>query len=236
MIRIVYMLFLVVGVGAILVIFGLISMVLGAFMALVQRDLKRLLAYSGISQLGYILLGVGLGTTLGIQGGLFHLLNNAIYKTMLFMIAGAIIYRVGTSNMDELGGLWNNMPMTGAVFMIGALAISGVPPLNGFASKWTIYVACIEAGQPVFTIIAIVISALTLAYFLKAFNSIFLGQRPERLENVKETPSSMLIPIGVLALLCIVFGILPHLGIGLIKPAQIAVMNPSGYIQGVLGG
>ncbi len=236
MLRVVYMLFGILGMGMILAGLGLVSMVLGAFMALVQRDLKRLLAYSGISQLGYILLGIGLGTTLGIQGGLFHLLNNAIYKTMLFMIAGTIVYRVGTSNMDKLGGLWNNMPLTAMAFMIGALAISGVPPMNGFASKWTIYVAGIENGQYVFTIIALVVSALTLAYFLKAFNSIFLGQRPKHLKNVKETPISMLIPILLLAALCVIFGVLPNLGIELVHPAQEAVMNSSGYISAVLGG
>jgi len=236
MVRVVYMLFGILGVGMILAGLGLVSMVLGAFMALVQRDLKRLLAYSGICQLGYILLGIGLGTTLGIQGGLFHLFNNAIYKTMLFMIAGTIIYQVGTSNMDKLGGLWNNMPVTAMAFMIGALAISGVPPMNGFASKWTIYVAGIEEGQYVFTIIALVVSALTLAYFLKAFNSIFLGQRPKHLKNVKETPISMLIPILLLAALCLVFGVLPHLGIELVRPAQEAVMNSGGYISAVLGG
>lgn len=236
MVRVVYMLFGILGVGMILAGLGLVSMVLGAFMALVQRDLKRLLAYSGISQLGYILLGIGLGTTLGIQGGLFHLFNNAIYKTMLFMIAGTIIYQVGTSNMDKLGGLWNNMPVTAMAFMVGALAISGVPPMNGFASKWTIYVAGIENGQYVFTIIALVVSALTLAYFLKAFNSIFLGQRPRHLKNVRETPISMLIPILLLAALCLVFGVLPNLGIELVRPAQEAVMNSSGYISAVLGG
>lgn len=236
MVRVVYILFGAFAIGTMLAALGLVTMVLGALMALAQRDLKRLLAYSGISQIGYILLGVGLGTVLGIQGGLFHLLNNAIYKTMLFMIAGAIVYRVGTSDMDQLGGLWKNMPVTGTLFAVGALAISGVPPFNGFASKWTIYVAGIEAGQPVFTIIALITSALTLAYFLKALNSIFLGQRPKHLSNVKETPLPMMFPIMLLAVLCVVFGVLPQLGIDLVRPAQEAVMNSSGYISAVLGG
>lgn len=237
MVRVVYMLFQTVGVGMMLAAFGLVSMILGALMALVQRDLKRLLAYSGISQLGYILLGIGLGTALGIQGGLFHMLNNAIYKTMLFMVAGALIYRVGTTNMDELGGLWNNMPVTATTFMVGALAISGVPPLNGFASKWAIYIAGIEAGRPVFTIIALIISALTLAYFLKAFNSIFLGQRPKRLREVKEIPPLMILPLMILAVLCVGLGVLPDLGIELVIPAQQAITPPfSDYVNAVLGG
>jgi len=236
MIRVVYMMFGAFGVGTMFAIFGLVTMVVGALMALTQRDLKRLLAYSGISQMGYILLGVGLGTALGVQGGLFHLLNNAIFKVLLFMCAGAILYRVGTTNLNELGGLGKNMPITAGLFVIGALAISGVPPLNGFASKWTIYIAGIEAGKAVFSLIAIIMSVLTLAYFLKAINSIFLGQRPKRLQNVKEAPLTMLFPMMLLAVLCIVLGVLPSLGIGLVEPAQGALMNQSGYINAVLGG
>jgi multicomponent Na+:H+ antiporter subunit D len=236
LLRISYFPFGALDVGTIFIGLGLVSMVLGALMALAQEDLKRLLAYSGISQMGYILLGVGLGTALGIQGGLFHLLNNAIYKSLLFLGAGAVIYQVGTSNLNKLGGLGNKMPITAATFIIGALAISGIPPFNGFASKWTIYVAGIEAGYPILTIIAVVISALTLAYFVKAISQIFLGQRPEHLENVKEVSPVMLFPMLVLAILCIVLGILPHWGIDLVEPAQNALMNNAEYIQAVLGG
>ena len=223
MLRISYVLFGAVAIGTMFIILGLITMVVGGLMALVQRDLKRLLAYSCVSQMGYVLLGVGFATAAGIQGGLFHLLNNAIYKVLLFMCAGAIIYRVGTSNMDELGGLGKNMPITATLFIIGGLAISGVPPLNGFASKWTIYVAGMEAGQPICTAIAVIMSALTLAYFLKAINLMFLGQRPMRLREVKEVPPLMLFPMLILAVLCVVFGILPGLGIDIVGPAQSAL-------------
>jgi len=236
MIRVVYMMFGAFGVGTMFAVFGLVTMVVGALMALTQRDLKRLLAYSGISQMGYILFGIGLGTALGVQGGLFHLLNNAIFKALLFMCAGAILYRVGTTNLNELGGLGKNMPITAGLFVIGALAISGVPPLNGFASKWTIYIAGIEAGKAIFSLIAIIMSVLTLAYFLKAINSIFLGQRPKRLQNIKEAPLTMLFPMMLLAVLCIVLGVLPSLGINLVAPAQGALMNQSSYINAVLGG
>lgn len=235
MLRVSYMLFGALAIGTMFIILGLVTMVVGGLMALVQRDLKRLLAYSSISQMGYILLGVGFGTAMGIQGGLFHLLNNAIYKVLLFMCAGAIIYRVGTSNLDELGGLGKNMPITATLFVVGALAISGVPPFNGFASKWTIYVAGIEAGQPICTAIAVVMSALTLAYFLKAINLMFLGQRPEHLREVKEAPLLMLFPMLMLAAFCVVFGILPGLGIDLVRPAQGAVMNQLDYIGSVMG-
>lgn len=236
MIRVTYLLFGALAVGSLFVGLGLVTMIVGALMALMQRDLKRLLAYSGISQMGYILLGIGLGTALGIEGGLFHMLNNAIYKALLFMCAGAVILRVGTSNMDKLGGLAEKMPITTVFFGIGALAISGVPPFNGFASKWTIYVAGVEAGQPIFTVIAVIISALTLAYFLKAFSSVFLGQRPKRFDKVREVPVVMLFPMCLLAVLCIVLGILPSLGMNVVEPARNGLLSQLHYIQSILGG
>ena len=232
--RIVYMMFGGLAIGVLLSVLGLASMVVGGLMALVQRDIKRLIAYCTISTMGYILLGVGLGTAGGIQGGLFHLLNNAIFKALLFMCAGAIVHRVGTRNLDELGGLYWNMPVTATVFVIGSLASSGIPPFNGFASKWTIYVACIEAGRPEFTAVAVIISVLTLAYFLKAICSIFLGQRLPRLEGVREAPPLMLLPMIVLTVLCVVLGVLPDLGIGLVSPAQRALENVGNYITEVL--
>ncbi|MFQ6129817.1 MAG: complex I subunit 5 family protein [Candidatus Hadarchaeaceae archaeon] len=236
LVRVINTLFGAFALGIMLAAPGIVTMVTGALQALMQRDLKRLLAYSAVSQMGYIILGIGLGTALGIQGGLFHMFNNALQKALLFMIAGAIIYRVGTSNMDQLGGLWKNMPVTATLFAVGALATSGIPPFNGFASKWTIYVAGIEAGQPVFTIIALITSALTLAYFLKAINLIFLGQRPRHLANVKETPLPMMFPIMLLAVLCVAFGVLPQIGIDFVRPAQEAAFNPGSYISAVLGG
>jgi multicomponent Na+:H+ antiporter subunit D len=236
MLRIEYMMFGAMAIGVLLSALGLVSMIVGGLMALVQRDLKRLLAYSTVSTMGYIVLGVGLGTAMGIQGGLFHLFNNAVMNALLFMCAGAIVYRAGTRNLDELGGLYRNMPVTATVFTIGALAVAGVPPLNGFASKWAIYIAGIEAGSPIFTIIAIIISVLTLAYFLKVIASVFLGSRPTRLRDVKEAPKLMLVPMCLLAALCIVFGVLPQLGIDLVQPAQEAIMQVDNYIESVLGG
>jgi multicomponent Na+:H+ antiporter subunit D len=223
-------------VGAILITLGLASMLVGVLMALVQRDFKRMLAYHVISQKGYMVLGIGLGTALGVQGGLFHLLNHSTYKCMLFMCAGAVLYRTGSQRFDELGGLGKNMPMTAILFLIGALAISGIPPLNGFVSKYTIYLAGVEAGQPIITAIAVLVSGLTLASFLKAFGSVFLGQRPERFKDVREAPKLMLFPMGVMAAICIAIGILPALGFNVAGPAQAAAMNPDNYIRQVLGG
>jgi multicomponent Na+:H+ antiporter subunit D len=236
MLRVGYFIFGLSMVGPLLVGLGIITMVLGAFMALVQRDLKRLLAYSGISQMGYILLGVGLGTSLGISGGLFHMLNNALFKSLLFLAAGAIIYRVGTSNMDELGGLIRRMPFTAGLFLIGALALSGVPPFNGFVSKLTIFLAGIHAGYLILSVIAAIISAVTLAYIIRAFITVFLGPQAKRSKNVEEAPRTLLLPMVVLAAACVMFGVFPHLGFGVVEPAQGVLLDPSGYIAEVLPG
>jgi multicomponent Na+:H+ antiporter subunit D len=236
MLRVGYFIFGFSMVGTLLIGLGVITMVLGAFMALVQRDLKRLLAYSGISQMGYILLGVGLGTSLGISGGLFHMLNNALYKSLLFLAAGAIIYRVGTSNMDELGGLMKRMPFTAGLFLVGALALSGVPPFNGFVSKLTIFLAGIHAGYLILSVIAAIISAVTLVYVIRAFIAIFLGSQSRRFENVREVPRTLLFPMMVLAVVCVVLGVFPQLGFGAVGPAQGVLLNPSSYVNAVMLG
>ncbi|KUO42800.1 MAG: hypothetical protein APU95_04395 [Hadesarchaea archaeon YNP_N21] len=223
-------------VGIILIALGLLSMVAGVLMALVQTDFKRMLAYHVISQKGYMVLGIGLGTTLGIQGGLFHLLNHSTYKSMLFMAAGAVLYRVGSQKFDELGGLARNMPLTAAVFLIGALAISGIPPLNGFVSKYIIYLAGVDAGQPWITAIAVLVSGLTLASFFKAFSSVFLGPPQERFKDVKEAPKPMLIPMVIMAAICIAIGLMPALGFNVAGPAEEAAVNAQNYIDQVLGG
>jgi len=223
-------------IGAILVAFGLASMIVGVLLALVQSDFKRMLAYHVVSQKGYMVLGIGLGTVLGVKGGLFHLLNHSTYKCLLFMCAGAVIYRVKTQKFDEYGGLGRIMPWTAMSFLVGSLAISGVPPLNGFVSKYTIYLAGVDANVPIITAIAVLVSALTLASFFKAFSSTFLGPTPKRHKNVKEVPIQMLLPMFALVAICIGIGLLPALGYNIAGPAQSAVMNPQAYITAVLGG
>ena len=129
-----------------LVALGTFTMLLGIILALTQDDLKRLLAYSSVSQMGYVLVGIGLGTYLGCYGGLFHLLNHALCKSLLFMCVGAVMYATGARRISELGGLRSQMPITSACFFLGALALAGFPPLNGFWSKLTIYLALAKAG------------------------------------------------------------------------------------------
>ena len=129
-----------------LMLLGAITVLAGAAMALVQSNLKRLLAYSTVSQVGYVVLGIGTGTALGLAAGLFHALNHAVYKCCLFLCAGAVEKAAGTSDLDRLGRAEQTMPLTFAVCVIAALSISGIPPLNGFASKWMVYQAIIGSG------------------------------------------------------------------------------------------
>jgi len=131
-----------VSLSTLIIYIAVASMLIGVLLALAQTDIKRLLAYHSVSQMGYILLGIGLGTRLGLAGGLYHLVNHAVFKGLLFLCMGAVIYSTGTRNLDNLGGLWKKMPITTSTCIIAALAISGIPPFNGFASKTVLTKSC----------------------------------------------------------------------------------------------
>ncbi len=194
-------------VRVVIMAFGAFTIIFAVMMALIQHNLKKLLAFHAISQAGYMILGIGTGNPLGIAGALFHMLNNAIYKSALFLGVGSVEKQAGTTEADNLGGLAGKMPITLFFMIVASLSISGVPPFNGFVSKWLIYQSLIEINQPIFLIAAIFGSALTLASFVKVLYSIFWGQRRPELAEVKETSFTMWLPGVVLALLCIGFGV-----------------------------
>ncbi len=206
--------------------FGMLSMVVGAVMASIQTDFKRLLAYSSISQIGYIMLGFGLATPLGILGAIYHLMNHATFKGLLFLSAGSTEYSTGTRDLGRMGGLTQRMPVTGASVTVGSLAIAGVPPLNGFFSKLIIVIAAIQAGYWVYALIAVLISLLTLGYFLKINRYAFFGKLAEEFKAIKEVPLSMAISTGILALLCIAFGVFyPILSRVILTPAANVLLS-----------
>jgi len=199
-----------------LLITGVITIIGAGMMALVQNNYKRLLGFSTVSQVGYMILGFGLGSIIGIAAGLFHMINNALYKSGLFLSAGCVEHRTNEENFDELGGLSKVMPVTFFAAIIFAMSISGVPPFNGFASKWMIYQGIIDFGSGpdianklwvIWLGLAVLGSAMTLASLIKFIGGIFLGRRKASLENVREVPFLMWIPLVVLALSCIGFGI-----------------------------
>jgi multicomponent Na+:H+ antiporter subunit A len=195
---------------------GVISIITAVMMALVQHNYKRLLGFHAVSQVGYMILGFGLGSVIGVAAGLFHLINNALYKSGLFLSAGCVEYRTGEEDIDELGGLSRTMPVTFIATLIFAMSISGVPPFNGFASKWMIYQGIIDFGSGtgianklwvVWLGLAVLGSALTLASFIKLIGGIFLSRRKTEFEKIKEVPVMMWIPLILLASCCIFFGV-----------------------------
>ena len=203
------------GMYFMLMLIGSVTVIGGVLMALVQHDLKRLLSYHAISQVGYMVLGVGTGTAVGLAGGLFHMLNNAIYKSALFLCAGVVEKEVGTTDLDRLGGLARLMPVTFITCVVAALSISGIPPLNGFTSKWMIYQGIISSGGDgglswvVWLAVAMLGSALTLASFVKVLHATFLCKPSPEVQrrNISDGTRSMRLPLVILAAACVVFGV-----------------------------
>jgi len=198
-----------------LMLLGAVTVISAVMMALVQHDLKRLLSFHAVSQVGYMILGIGTGTAIGLAGGLFHMLNNTIYKSSLFLCAGVVEKQTGTTDLDRLGGLARLMPITFISCTIAALSISGIPPLNGFASKWMIYQGIISSGESggltwiIWLAVAMLGSALTLASFVKVLHATFLCKPSAdiRKMTIRESHPSMLLPLLVLSALCVVFGV-----------------------------
>ncbi len=170
-----------------MMIVGTGTLLFAVLMALIQKELKKLLSFSAVSQVGYMVLGVGSGIPIAVVGGLFHMVNHAIYKSGLFLAAGSVEKQAGSTDLDDLGGLARVMPVTFVTMVITAFSMSGVPPFNGFVSKWLIYQGMLDGGG---------------GYYM-----IFLGRRPERLDKVKESGFTMQLPMVFLSILCIVFGV-----------------------------
>lgn len=186
---------------------GVLSMMVGVVLAVAQFDFKRLLAYHTISQIGYIFVGFGLGTPLGIIGGLFHLLNHSIFKSLLFLGAGSVEYETGTRDLNKMGNLIKKMPVTSFSTLIGSLSISGIPPFNGFWSKLIIIIAAVKAGRPVIALWAVIGSILTLSSFSKVQKYAFFGKGEEfdkeKWSDYKEVPFLMRISMVSLSILCV---------------------------------
>ncbi|HTZ11526.1 MAG TPA: complex I subunit 5 family protein [Candidatus Margulisiibacteriota bacterium] len=208
------------AMNALLMFAGASTIIAAVMMALTQHNIKRLLGYHAVSQVGYMVLGIGTGNPVGIAGGIFHMLNHAVYKSCLFFTAGNVEYRTNKTELDELGGLAKPMPFTYISCLIASLSICGIPPLNGFTSKWLIYQGLVldisgsgsiwHSGFAVFCLVAAMFgSALTLASFMKLLHGVFMGERLNAAESkaVKEAPFSMWLPCVLLAFVCVLFGV-----------------------------
>lgn len=236
-------LFNVLGLGEIksilyiLMILGTISMVVGALLALGQKDFKRLLAYSSISQIGYIIFAFGLGTPLGFLGALFHLFNHSTFKSLLFLNSGAVVYATGNRDLEKMGGLSQKMPVTSTTSLIASMSISGIPPFSGFWSKLIIIIAALQARQFILAFIAILVSIITLAYYLKVQKLAFFGKLRKKWEGVKEVPFSMKLPMVILSIICLVGGVLliPSISEVFLETARDALLAGKEYAALVFG-
>jgi multicomponent Na+:H+ antiporter subunit D len=233
-------------VASILMFLGALSMVVAGLLAIGQSDFKRMLAYSSISQIGYVMIGVGLAlkpdldtmvAALAIVGALFHLVNHAVFKSLLFLCSGAVEYRTGTRDLGKLGGLIRKMPWTGASCSVGSLAIAGIPPFNGFWSKLIIILALFKAGYFTYGVIAIAVGFITLIYFIKLQSSVLFGKLPEALSGIKESPFAMVLPLVILAILCLALGIAyPFVEADLLQAAKDAILDKAAFVNYLMGG
>jgi len=198
---------------------AIITMVYGGLMALAQKDIKRLFAYSSISQMGYIVFGFASVSELGIMGSLLHIINHAICKALLFMCAGSIIHQTGTRSVEKMSGLMAKMPVTSLATLIGIFSLSGAPPLNAFWSEWMIFAGGLASGKVDFAFVGVASTMVTAGYFLWFAWRVFFGAVPKRLEHVTESPRLLLAPIIILASAVIILGIWPGFLLEYVAPA-----------------
>jgi len=200
---------------------GALTIVIPTFIALLQNDAKKLLAWHGIGQGGYMILGIAFGSTLGIAGGIFHTLNHAIYIVLLFLVVAAVEYRTGGKrSLNELGGLIKRMPVSFVAGLAGISGLIGVPLTNGFVSKWLIYKTLIMEQHPFLAFAALVGTWGTILSVFKFLHNIFLGQLPEQYKDVEEVPWTMRAPMIVLTILIVLFGVLPGIPLKAISAIQ----------------
>jgi multicomponent Na+:H+ antiporter subunit D len=214
------------NVHSVFLVLGTLSMIAGAVLAYFQRDFKRMLAYSSISQIGYILIGLGLGNLLGLVGALFHVFNHALFKSLLFLNSGAVQYRLHTRDIEEMGGLENRMPVTSITSVFGTLSIAGIPPFNGFWSKLFIIMGALAAGKTSIAVLAILVSIFTLGYFLIIQRKVFFGKLNEKWKDIREAPFAMSCAVILLAATCLLSGVFFHaVTRGIVEPAAVILLG-----------
>ncbi len=218
---------------------GAATICFAVWMALIQKDYKKLLSFHAISQVGYMVLGIGTGTAIGIAGGIFHMLNHAMYKCTLFLTGGSVEKQAGTTDLKKLGGLFSAMPITAVCFWIAAFSISGVPPFNGFVSKEMVFHGAYETGYLIFPIAAWIGAIFTFASFLKLGHSTYLGKRNLETPNqkAKDPNWAMAIPMIVIAAGCVLFGVYAKLPLkSFIQPIVQERMVEEASLHGGHGG
>ncbi|MCK4320502.1 NADH-quinone oxidoreductase subunit M [Candidatus Bathyarchaeota archaeon] len=220
---------------SVLVIFAIFTMFVGNFMALLQKDIKRLLAFSSVVNMGYIIFALSIATEHGLTGGLFHIMNHAVMTALLFLCAGSLIYRTRERNLDNLAGIGRSMPITTGLLVIGALATAGFPGLNGFMSELMIIIAGIESGLYIPTALMLLNILFSIAYYLLLIHKLIIKKPTTNFEGIKESPKSMLAIMVILATLCVVIGVYPAPFISFANAAAKAALNVQAYIEAMIG-
>jgi multicomponent Na+:H+ antiporter subunit D len=235
--------------GWVLITLGVLSMVIGVFLAVGQWDFKRLLAYHSISQMGYVVLGIGIGAlilarggnpiwaSLAILGALFHLINHSVFKSLLFLTSGSVEMATGTRQLKQMGGLVTRMPYTRAACTVASASIAGVPPFNGFWSKLILVIAAVQAGFFGLAAVTVLVSLVTLLSFLKVQRYVFLGELPENLREAKENGAAMIVAMVFLAVLCLLMSLLilvPSLRETILQPAVDVLVKGVGYSRALI--
>ncbi|MBM7558435.1 proton-conducting transporter membrane subunit [Marinitoga litoralis] len=195
----------------VLMILGAISIIVGTLMAIKQDDVKRLIAYSSVSNAGYILVGLATMNQYGFAGGMMHIFNHAIASAAMFLAFAGIAYRTGTTKISELGGLIFKMPLTYAAYLLAIISVAGIPPLSGFASKWIIFQTLVRGGNVFIAFAAFFGSVGSFLYVFRPLAGALLGQLSPKYKDVKEVPVLMQIPLIVLSLLSLLYGVYPGL-------------------------
>ena len=206
---------------------GAFTLLYSAVQAMLQNSLKLVFIWSTVSQIGYMVLGVAVGTSLGMAGGLLHMANHVFFKDLLFLMVGAVMLRTHADAISELGGVGRRMPVTMFCFFIGSLAAVGVPPTNGFTSKWIIYQALRAEGEPLLALISLIGSVVTLAYLARFMHTVFLGQPGRDLEHIEEAPWVMRAPMLLMAFMVILTGVFPGLLLAPLNEALVEYGMPS---------
>jgi multicomponent Na+:H+ antiporter subunit D len=186
---------------------AILAMFVASMVAIFQNNIKRMLAYSSIAQIGYMILGISLATVAGLTGGIIHLFNHAIIKGLLFMAVGAIAYRIGTVRLDDMAGLGRRMPLTMGAFVVGGLSVIGLPLTTGFISKWALITAALDKGWWIIAALILLSSMLAIIYIWKVVEVAYFRPPPAGAPEVSEAPLSMLIPMAVLVAVNLYFGI-----------------------------
>jgi multicomponent Na+:H+ antiporter subunit D len=245
-----------VHIGWVLVTLGVLSMVIGVFLAVGQWDFKRLLAYHSISQMGYVILGLGIGAliiariekgdenvkiawaALAVFGGMFHLVNHAVFKSLLFLTSGSVEMSTGTRQIKEMGGLVERLPFTRAACTVASASIAGIPPFNGFWSKMILVIAAVQAGFLGLAAVTVIVSLVTLISFLKIQRYVFLGELPDNLRQTREHKGFMLTAMIFLACLCLLMGslvLVPGLRENIMEPAVKVLTDGLSYSDKIIG-